>query len=222
MPLLLALLLFLSAVCQPAFGSVTPTVIPIGETRDNTSIGLFNTLDVTDNLFVPHKAKFSQENFIIVIWTDKKRLKAMNLLEIRGPEQVVNVTGFPVKDYQNTGRDVLVKMVEETVGVKVDYYIQVDQAVFEKTGEMIGPINLSGRAVAVAAAFEESPLTQDIGCEKIIRSLAQKMAEPETLVKLPLLAYVLATEVETNMGVMDILRLYRQVHGCGADNIHRL
>ena len=237
--LFLALFLCVAAECQPA---ASYSVSPAEDLVDNPVFGLSNLLDSKGNFFVPPEVNISQKTFVgkdesnknlLIIWTDSKNLKALNLMSICSEGGCVDVIGLPINKpfrrqatpalaYQNKGREGLVEIVEAEIKTKVDYHIQVDQAVFEKIGEMIGPLNLCGQVLPVAEAFEETPFTQNIGCEKIIRSLANKMTEPDTLVKLPFLAYILATEVETNMGIPGILHLYKQVHRCGANNIHRV
>lgn len=135
------------------------------------------------------------------------------------PEYTIKVSPKTVFSYER--REGLVAEVEELFGEGVDFYVQVDQPAFERASDIIGPFPLNGRQTTMAESFEDTSENFKIGYEKIIRALAVKLRDPAVIVQIPRLAWMFIFDVETNLGLKEILNLYRLVDNFGPENIYR-
>ncbi len=164
-------------------------------------------------------------NNTLIIWTEKDRLKAVTVLSVSGASEPVGIIGVPVfvhvsqggagstisEIYARSGKDGLRECLEEQFNTRIGNYLIVDQSTLDKTSEIIGPVMMDGKQTTMSDVFEGAYTCGYIEPQNEIRMLAARLVEPGVLVKAPQLAWILTTEVATDLGYKNIWNIYRVV-----------
>jgi anionic cell wall polymer biosynthesis LytR-Cps2A-Psr (LCP) family protein len=183
----------------------------------------------------PSGAAQDDKNNILILWTEKDRLKAVTLLAVQDYDRPVGIVAIPVfirlsegeqhftisDTYTRLGREGLTYRLEQLFQTHIDSYLAVDQSTLDKASCILGPIVMEGRTTSLAEVFEGSYTDGEIEPQSEIRSLAASLVEPRILPKAPQVVLILTKEVRTNLRYRSIWNIYRMVEVQGPGVIHK-
>ncbi len=172
---------------------------------------------------------------ILIFWTEKDSLKAVTLMCMQGPRDPMGLVAIPVyirisqgdasftiaDAYGRLGRQGLSDRLEDLFKVPIGSYLAVDQSTLDKASNIIGPVVMEGKVTTMTDIFEGTYTDGEIEPQSEIRHLAARLVEPKVLVKAPQLAWILSSEVKTNLGYKNVWGIYRVVEQQGPEILHK-
>lgn len=158
---------------------------------------------------------------IIFLWTDRDRLKAVSVLTINkathragivtipkfsycpgyGPRETINDT------FQRLGRSGLLARLQKYCGTRFNYRVEVEQQTLEKLSAALGTFSVNGDVLNMAEAFSETCSGQRLDDQDIVRAIARRVCSPESWLKLPKMAWIIAADVKSNLTPGGVWRL---------------
>lgn len=171
---------------------------------------------------------------VLIFWTDHSRLKAVTLMSITPHKKPVGIVSIPVNTlvhegsaatleelFYRAGREGVTAYLEKRFGLAITHYVDVSQETLARTSEALGPLAINGHRTSLLEVFEGTYTAQRPDLQTEIRALAARLLEPPVLVKLPRLLWTFTTGVETNLGVGQIMALYRALQGNGPEILRK-
>ncbi len=170
----------------------------------------------------------------VILWTDRSELKAVSLVSVQPGQKSIGIIAIPVITrvdnnppdtlaglYQHGGRRGLTGYLEKRFHTPIQTYFCIDQRALFLASEIVGPINMPGRRTTLLNVFEGTYTEQRLDLQVEIRALAKALLEPEILVKIPHLIWILTTNVETNLSPAHFLAFYQALRGGGPDILRK-
>lgn len=161
---------------------------------------------------------------LLLFWTDQHNLKAVTLLSFSDdrPVGIVSIPLFICLDtpqteitvadaYYKQGRTELTSRLEEMFRQPIKYYVIIDQSALRQMSEVVGTIDMGEHEATLMDVFEGNYANRPPNLQAEIRCLAAYLLTPSTVVKLPQLIWIYASEVDSNLGPSHVLGLYRLV-----------
>ncbi len=170
----------------------------------------------------------------VILWTDSARLKAITLVSVTPGQKPIGIVAIPIitkieenhpatleELYNLQGRQGLIAYLQKSFRAPIKTYFCIDQKALVRASELVGPITMFGKKTTLLDVFEGSYAEQRCDLQVEIRALAQKMLEPEILVKIPALIWLLTANVETNLGPAHLLAFYQTLRGEGPNILRK-
>ncbi|MFX4262730.1 hypothetical protein ACOBQJ_11050 [Pelotomaculum propionicicum] len=171
----------------------------------------------------------SQNENILVFWTNGDSLKAVTLMCVRESGNPIGIVAIPLfvrvkhlgreftiaETYNAIGRPGLTDCLEDLFGIPIGCYLSVDQATLNKVSFMIGPVSMDGGITTVSDIFEGTYTDCKVDPQAEVRQLAARLVEPRVIIKAPQLFWILASEVKTNLSGRSLMGIYRVIQECG-------
>lgn len=142
------------------------------------------------------------------------------------------------------GPELVAEKVEDIVGEKIDYYVEIDFAGFKKIIDTIGgvDINVDQRMYKPSEDIDLQPGQQRLdGSQSLafvrfrdyalgdikrtehqqifLKALGDEMLHAKNIIKLPALVKVVKENIDTNLGMADMLKMASWAPGFGRDSI---
>lgn len=175
---------------------------------------------------------------VAIFWQKGEKLKALTIL-VMVPEKNKAVIGtVPVFAYNATGRGgpgsrglpqtveemfrqsgraKVQRAVAEYLKLPLTKYITIDQSAFEQMSRLVGPAQLKGTSITMAAAFEQTRLGSRHDDQDVVRAFSAKLRQPEEWWKLPRLAWLLIEAVDTNLTMSELWQYYSHYRAIGPE-----
>ncbi len=169
---------------------------------------------------------------ILIFWTDNERLKAVTLISAQKYGEPVGIVAIPVfirvrcgpadsavvtisEAYGRLGRQGLTAILEGLFRIPIGGYLVMDQSTLEKASNIVGPVVMENKLTTMVDVFEGNYTSGVIEPQAEIRHLAAALVEPRVLIRAPEVARIIITEVNTNLGLTNIWRIYRAIEERG-------
>lgn len=170
----------------------------------------------------------------VILWTDRSLLKAITLVTIKPGHRPVGIISIPVITrldgcqkrtladlYALCGQSELLAYLEKHFHIPIQTYFSIDQNALSLASEIIGPLNMKGKKMTMLDVFEGTYADERFDLEAEIRTIAQKMLEPEVLVKIPRLIRVFTTHVDTNLTPFNFFAFYQLLRWEGPEILRK-
>ncbi|MFZ5626283.1 MAG: LCP family protein [Bacillota bacterium] len=172
---------------------------------------------------------------VAIFWHNGRELKALTILAMRADGSKAVIGTVPVFAYYASyrggpgsrglpqtvgemfaaqGRAAVLTAVSTYLGLPLSKYVAIEQKAFASMSELVGPTTINGKEITMATAFEQTRLGIRHDDQQVVRAFSAKLRQPEEWWKLPRLAWLLVTAVDTNLTMQELWQyysLYRQI-----------
>jgi len=165
----------------------------------------------------------------IILWTDGPRLKAITVVSLKSGQKPVDIMNIPIitrvdnnnvttleELYDLSGRGGLTAYLEKRFQLPIKTYFCIDQKVLSLVSSEVGPINWFGQKTSLLDIFEGTYTGRRREPEMEMQTLVQKILEPEILIKIPHLVWILTRNVETNVVPAYLFEFYQTLYTDGS------
>lgn len=212
-------------------------------------LALIIALIVLPELFLPDKlvpeaaaqesrSKLNREiqsTNIAFLWTERGKLKVITVMAINHHAKKAGIANIPLSAYspgegkritiaeiyQKEGKTGLLARLERYLGVPLQHRVEVEQQVLKRMSDILGTFEVNGDTLNMAQAFELTSTGERQDDQDVVRVIAGTLIQSKSWVKIPQLVWIMAGEVQTDLGAPDIWCLFREFCGIDANELRK-